>query len=80
MLHLLCNASIKLILPNKEGNWTQAGPGLDDSAAIFPRLTVGVHGLCSNPAPMPQRTNGATGPNLFGPAFLDDDEKSNLIT
>ena len=36
--------------PIKLGSVTAAGPGVDVSAAICPRLTVGVQGRCSKPA------------------------------
>uniref|UniRef100_A0A1A9VMH5 Uncharacterized protein n=1 Tax=Glossina austeni TaxID=7395 RepID=A0A1A9VMH5_GLOAU len=40
----------KFRLPNKPGSATDAGPGVWVSAAIWPRLTVGVQGRCSKPA------------------------------
>lgn len=33
----------------REGRVTQAGPGVTNSAAIGPRLLVGVQGLCVSP-------------------------------
>lgn len=38
--------------PKSDGKSTAFGAGVCISAAIGPRRTVGVHGLCSNPAPI----------------------------
>lgn len=38
--------------PRSDGKSTEFGAGVCISAAIGPRRTVGVHGRCSNPAPM----------------------------
>lgn len=39
-------------LPRSGGKSTEFGAGDFISAAIGPRRTVGVHGRCSNPAPI----------------------------